>query len=75
MVKKDFSKFPANYGYIANRKLFLLSPNFKKAKKLVQTLSDLQGKDMYLYSLNLEGEIYYCRKITCVQNKCKGGAI
>lgn len=75
MVKKDFSNFPANYGYIANHQLILLPPNFKKAKNLVQTLSDIRGKNMYLYSLNLEGEIYYCRKITCVQNKCKGDNI
>lgn len=70
MVKKDFSNFPSNYGYIVNNQLILLPPNFKKAKKLIQSLADIRGKDMYLYSLNLEGEIYFCRKIVCVQNKC-----
>lgn len=63
------------YGYFQNGKIILIpkqiSRYYQYARNFVQTLADYQERNIYLYSINEFGEIYFCRKITCVQNKCK----
>lgn len=73
MTQKNdlLSRFPAFYGYTINSKLVVLQKNFKVSKTIVKTLADMLGKDLYLYSINQDMEIYHVRRIVCVQNKCK----
>ncbi len=63
----DLSNFPWHYGFYQNGRIVILQGyNFKKARQFVKTLADMEKRDKYLYSINLDGEIYFCRKIkTC----------
>lgn len=68
---KMLSTFPHKYGYFSGGKIVVLDKSFKESKRIVKTLADLSGRDLFLYSINIYGEIYHVRKIVSIQ---KGGA-
>lgn len=78
MVKiKDLPQTACYYGYFQSGRICLIPQQITRyylySRRLVQTLADISGKDKFLYSINYDGEIYFVRKIKCVQNRVKKG--
>ena len=61
---KHSSKY---YLYRVNYDWVKLQNTFSSAKRVVQTLADITGKNIFLYFVNYDDEIYFVREIKSCQ--------
>lgn len=73
---KDIYETPEFYGYFKNGQIIVIPPKstryYDTCRRFVQTLADIEKRDIFLYSINANGEIYRVRRIRSMYNR-KGG--